>query len=85
MAEGLSAPRSRGRLARDLFHAVSDRGVQKRALLVAVVVGVILNAINQGDRILAGQSPDVVKLILTHIVPYCVGVYGGATAILGRR
>jgi hypothetical protein len=54
-------------------------GLPKRSLIVAVVVGAILNLINQGDALWSGQSVDVTKLILTFIVPYCVATYGAVS------
>lgn len=47
---------------------------------VAVIVGTILVGINQGDVILAGAAPNMPKVILTYIVPYCVATYGAVTA-----
>ena len=55
--------------------AMTD-GVPRRSFMVAVVVGSILNLINQGDALLAGASLDIVKAILTYRVPYCVSTYG---------
>ena len=58
--------------------AMTD-GVPRRSFMVAVVVGSILNLINQGDALLAGVSLDIVKAILTYIVPYCVSTYGAVS------
>jgi hypothetical protein len=46
------------------LYAVSD-GVPRRSFLVAVVVGSILNVINQGDALLAFAPIDWFKIILT--------------------
>ena len=51
-------------------------GVPGRSLRVALVVGTILNLINQGDVLLRGESLQLGKLLLTYIVPYCVATYG---------
>jgi hypothetical protein len=59
-------------------------GVPRRSLLVALVVGTILNLINQGDALLAGGRVDVVKLLLTYAVPYCVATYGAVSFRLAR-
>jgi len=59
-------------------HAVSD-GVPRRSLWVALIVGTILNLINQGDMLLTGQRLDLVKLALTYIVPYIVSTYGAVS------
>ena len=50
-----------------------------RAFWVAVVVGTILNLINQGEALLAAHSLNVAKLLLTYLVPYCVATYGAVS------
>lgn len=57
-------------------------GTPKKALLTALVVGTILTAINHGDRIVAGDWPPLIKVLLTYCVPYCVTTWG---AITGKR
>ena len=44
--------------------------------LAAIVVGTILNLINQGDALFGGMALDWLKVALTYIVPYCVATYG---------
>lgn len=56
-------------------------GIAKRSLGVALVVGTILTAINQGDVILAGLPPVLWKVALTYIVPYLVATYGAYAAL----
>jgi hypothetical protein len=51
-----------------------------RSLLVALVVGTVLNLINQGPELLAGQWPVVWKLGLTYVVPFAVASYGSYAA-----
>lgn len=46
---------------------------------VALVVGTVLNLINQGDALVAGQRLDIAKLALTYVVPYIVGTYGAVS------
>lgn len=65
-------------------YAVSD-GLPRRALNVALVVGTILNFINQGDALLTGGKLDWAKLLLTYTVPYCVCTYGAISARLRPR
>lgn len=55
------------------------RDIRNRALVVAAVVGSILNVINQGEAIAYG-SPQVVKLLLTYAVPFCVSIYSAVGA-----
>lgn len=54
-------------------------GVPRRSFSVALVVGTILNLINQGDVLLAGGDLNVLKLALTYAVPYCVATYGAVS------
>ena len=52
----------------------------KRSLLVAVVIGTALNAINQGTELLAGERLVLWKLVLTYFVPFAVASYGSYAA-----
>lgn len=54
-------------------------GVARRSFLVALVVGTILNLINQGDALLAHTSINWFKIILTYFVPYGVCTYGAVS------
>lgn len=65
--------------ASGLKSAFSGR-IPKTAALTALVVGPVLTAINQGDTILAGASPDWLKVGLTFLVPYCVATIGALSA-----
>jgi hypothetical protein len=60
------------------IYALSD-GVPQRSLWVALIVGTILNLINQGDSLLASRPLDIVKLVLTYIVQYFVSTYGAVS------
>ena len=64
--------------------AVSD-GVPRRSLLVALVVGTLLNLINQGDALLGAGHINWIKLILTYLVPYAVCTYGSVSSQLLAR
>ncbi len=57
---------------------VSD-GVPRRSLLTAMVVGTILNLINQGDAIVGGGHVVIPKLLLTYCVPFCVSTFGAVS------
>ncbi len=76
------------------FETAAQRTILVGGVKVALVVGPILCAINQGDVILAGSAPDFLKLGLTFMVPFCVSVYSAtrfsrnaarAAAMGGRR
>jgi hypothetical protein len=58
-------------------HAIVFPRVRDRALRVALVVGVVLFAINQLDVVLRGGLDLLVaaKIVLTFAVPYTVSTY----------
>jgi hypothetical protein len=55
-------------------------GVPRRALWVGIIVGTLLNLINQGGALLGDGRISWIKLILTYIIPYCVATYGAVSA-----
>ena len=65
-----------------LSYASSD-GVPRRSLRVALVVGTILNVINQGDAVFGGDQVSWFKALLTFFVPYAVSTYGVVSYRLG--
>ena len=73
-----------GRRARCLRCAVTYRPVMATSLGIALIVGTILTAINQGQLIVGGEFPMALawKVPLTYAVPYCVATTG---AILNAR
>ena len=60
--------------------------VIRSSLIVAVVVGSILNIINQGDAIFGDGAVNLLKACLTYCVPFCVSMYGAwsATRLRGK-
>jgi len=76
-----------------LRFAISD-GVPARSVRVALVVGTILNLINQGDALFGAGLVNLWKMALTYTVPYLVSTYGvvayrmaarRAAGAIGRR
>ena len=65
-------------MKRYLLYAI-DSGVARRSFIVALIVGVVLDIINQGDMILAGEAVHWGKAALTFAVPYCVATYGAVS------
>jgi hypothetical protein len=63
--------------------AISD-GVPRRSLIVALVVGTVLNLINQGRALFAGGPIDWGTFVLNFVVPYCVSTYGAVSYRLGK-
>ncbi|MEM9751666.1 MAG: nitrate/nitrite transporter NrtS [Pseudomonadota bacterium] len=66
----------RGRLS----NALSGRYLVKSSR-VALIVGVVLNPINQGDAIFSGGDVNALKAMLTFCVPFCVSTYGVYSAL----
>ncbi len=64
--------------------AVSD-GVPRRSLHVALIVGTLLNLINQGDSLLGASTVNWLKVILTYCVPYAVCTYGAVSYQMRMR
>ena len=50
------------------------------SLRIALVVGTLLNIINQGDAVFARGQLDVVKCLLTYFVPFAVATYSAYRA-----
>jgi hypothetical protein len=54
----------------------------KRAILVALVVGSLLNAINSYDVFWNGNFTirNTIRIVLTYITPFCVSLYSSVKA-----
>lgn len=68
---------------RDWLRLAFSGPVVRRALLFAVVVGIILAAINHGDTIVRGEigPMHILKIGLTAIVPYAVSALSSVAAL----
>ncbi len=64
------------------LEVASDRSLLRRGLVVSLIVGCLLNLINQGDLLLSGDFAQVswTKFLLTYCVPFCVSVYSATSA-----
>ena len=62
-----------------ICHCAVSGGVPRRSLVVALIVGTVLNLINQGDAMLRGLPIDLAKLLLPYPVPYFVSTYGAVS------
>lgn len=61
-----------------LLRTACKRPIVVAAVKVALVVGTILNLINQGGRLLDGLPPSWFHVVLNYLVPYCVSTYSAA-------
>lgn len=74
---------ARAELRRICSCALSD-GIPRRSFYVTLVVGTVLNLINQGDALLGVAPINWLKLALTYFVPYAVCTYGAVSAHVKR-
>jgi len=53
-------------------------GIARAALKVSLVVGTLLNVINNGEQLWAGHGVNIWRVALNFVVPYCVSSYSAA-------
>ena len=63
---------------RTLLQVACSGRIVKNALRIALVVGSILNLINQGSAIVAGSGISWIHVAWNYFVPYCVASYSAA-------
>ncbi len=61
-----------------LFRIACTRDIVVAAIKVALVVGTLLNLINQGGRMYDGLPLSWFHVVLNYLVPYCVSSYSAA-------
>jgi hypothetical protein len=61
-----------------LSQVIFSARIVKSAACVSLVVGTILNVINQGTAIFGGSGVSWFHLFLNFLVPYCVASYSAA-------
>ncbi len=61
------------------------KAVVIRSLKVSLVVGTVLNLINQPEAIFGDQSLVIWKVALTYMVPFLVATYGAVTALAAHN
>lgn len=52
-----------------------SRHIVINAFKIAMVVGTLLNMVNQGERLLQGGTISWLHLMMNYLVPYCVASY----------
>ena len=70
----------RRRIDRLALRQTCSWAVASRSVVIAIVVGTVLNAINQGPELMAGKSVNAPKLLLTYAVPFFVASFGAWSA-----
>jgi hypothetical protein len=56
-----------------------------RAIAIMIIVGSVLNPINQGAALFQGAQLNFAKLLLTYVVLFCVSTYGTWSALITVR
>lgn len=69
----------------DFWRLAFSRRIVVNALKVALVIGTILNIINQGGAILSGHGIAWGHVILNYVTPYCVATWSAVKNELDRR
>ena len=69
---------------RESLQAILRWPAVRRSLVVALLIGTALNAINQGPELYRGEAPVLWKLLLTYFVPFAVASYGSYAALRGQ-
>lgn len=66
---------------RHVLERVRHRGVLRLAVVVAILVGTVLNLINQYELLLGAPltPPVAAQLVLTYCVPFLVSLHGQAS------
>lgn len=72
-----------GMTMKNLLRAARSRKVVLNALRVSLVVGSILNLINQGGALLSGSGVSWAHILLNYVVPFCVSSYSAAKNEVG--
>lgn len=72
---------------RKITRLIFKKTTVKDALIVSIVVGSILNIVNQGDILLKFEFEklSILKLILTFAVPYLVSTYSSVRTRLSLK
>ena len=61
-----------------LLSATLSHHIVLNSLKISLVVGTLLNLINQGENLLHGDKISWFHLMLNYVVPYCVASYSAA-------
>lgn len=67
-----------------LLKTAGSRPIVGASLRIALLVGTLLNLINQSGRVMDGLEPSWLHVALNYCVPYCVASYSAAKNQLRR-
>ena len=61
-----------------LLRLILQPDIARPAMKVSLVVGTVLNVINNGEQLWAGHGVSVWRVALNYVVPFCVSSYSAA-------
>ncbi|PKO43087.1 MAG: hypothetical protein CVU29_11195 [Betaproteobacteria bacterium HGW-Betaproteobacteria-22] len=64
-----------------LLRFIVTKQVLLGAIKVSLLVGTLLNLINQWDYLVSAQSLMIGHTLMNYLVPFCVSAYSGARAL----
>lgn len=85
MADTISASSSSGTWRQRALAIALSPAVVRLGLRTSLVVGSVLNLINQGDALFGTGEVAPTKLLLTYCVPYAVATYSATSITLRTR
>jgi len=56
------------------------RPILIRAIIISLIVGSLLTLINQFERVVALELPNLWKMGLSYVVPFCVSLFSALAA-----
>lgn len=68
-----------------LIGTACTAAIVRNAVKVSLVVGTILNVLNQGPALIEGQPLAISQLLVNYLVPYLVSSYSAARNEIDRR
>lgn len=68
-----------------LLRVAVSAAIAKNSLKISLVVGSVLNLINQGESLFHGGAISWGHLLLNYFVPYCVASYSAARNEIDSR
>ena len=77
----MSSEKTSGRL---IVRVMFKPRIVRAAVKVAMVVGTILNVINNGEQIWTHQVVNIWPIAMNYLVPFCVSSYSAARNELQR-
>lgn len=74
----VTAERGDGQSPPTVIALMTSRRIAWSALKVSLVVGTVLNVVNNGERLMAHGSVSLWQVAMNFVVPFCVSSYSAA-------